>query len=173
MPPSGKASLDGQFPDLYEQAQAVRDQSRLLAGQLHAAQLRTQENWQLIQSAWDHTERIRAQRLAAGTEPDRLRRSAYARLQARLSSMPVIEQAKGILMAQYGWSEEQAFDVLRRASQRENTKVRDLAVRIVARAAALPADRQPRSASAAARQDGKSASPVGAGGSRDSYRALA
>jgi AmiR/NasT family two-component response regulator len=32
-----------------------------------------------------------------------------------MASMPVIEQAKGILMAQYGWPEEQAFDALRRA----------------------------------------------------------
>jgi AmiR/NasT family two-component response regulator len=50
-----------------------------------------------------------------------------------MASMPVIEQAKGILMAQYGWPEEQAFDALRRASQRENMKVRDLAASIVAR----------------------------------------
>jgi hypothetical protein len=47
--------------------------------------------------------------------------------------MPVIEQAKGIIMAQSGWSEDQAFEALRRASQRENLKLRDLAAQIVAR----------------------------------------
>jgi ANTAR domain-containing protein len=52
---------------------------------------------------------------------DRLRYSAYARLQARLASMPVIEQAKGIIMAHCGWPEDQAFDALRRASQRETS----------------------------------------------------
>jgi AmiR/NasT family two-component response regulator len=31
--------------------------------------------------------------------------------------MPVIEQAKGIIMAQCGLPEDQAFDALRRASQ--------------------------------------------------------
>jgi hypothetical protein len=35
-------------------------------------------------------------------------------------------------MAQCGWPEDQAFDALRRASQRENIKVRDLAAKIVA-----------------------------------------
>ena len=44
----------------------------------------------------------------------------------------VIEQAKGILMAAQHCDAEEAFDLLVRASQRENVKVRDIAVRIVA-----------------------------------------
>jgi dihydrodipicolinate synthase/N-acetylneuraminate lyase len=43
----------------------------------------------------------------------------------------VIEQAKGIIMAQNGCWPEEAFDLLRRASQRANVKVRELAVQIV------------------------------------------
>jgi GAF domain-containing protein len=42
-----------------------------------------------------------------------------------------IEQAKGILMAAQGVSEDDAFDMLVRASQRENVKLRDIARRIV------------------------------------------
>jgi hypothetical protein len=58
--------------------------------------------------------------------------------------MPVIEQAKGIIMSQCGWPEDQAFDALRRASQRENIKVRDLAAQIVHRTAhSASAQRQP------------------------------
>jgi AmiR/NasT family two-component response regulator len=57
--------------------------------------------------------------------------SAYARLQAQLDTMPVIEQAKGILMAQYRCRPEEAFDLLRRASQRANVKVSVLAAQIV------------------------------------------
>ena len=57
--------------------------------------------------------------------------SAFARLQARLDSLPVIEQAKGILMAQYRCRPEEAFDLLRRASQRANVKVSVLAAQIV------------------------------------------
>lgn len=65
--------------------------------------------------------------------------------------MPVIEQAKGIMMAQCGWSEEQAFDALRGASQRENIKMRDLAARIVTQAVrSAAAQRQPGPAAAAA-----------------------
>ena len=60
-----------------------------------------------------------------------LHRSAYARLEARFETMPVIEQAKGILMAQYRCRPEEAFDLLRRASQSANVKISVLAARIV------------------------------------------
>jgi hypothetical protein len=60
--------------------------------------------------------------------------SAYARLAARLASQPVIEQAKGIVMAQTGCSPEEAFDLLRKASQRSNVPVRELAQAVVTRA---------------------------------------
>ena len=52
---------------------------------------------------------------------------------AELDSMPVIEQAKGILMAQHGCGPEEAFDLLRRGSQRFNVPVRVLAVRLAHR----------------------------------------
>ena len=61
----------------------------------------------------------------------RLRDSAFARLRARLDSMPVIEQAKGVLMAQNRCGPDEAFDLLRRASQRANVKVSVLAAQIV------------------------------------------
>lgn len=68
------------------------------------------------------------------TSPDPLDWSPYARLRARLVSMPVIEQAKGIIMAQCGCDDDQAFRLLRRASQRFNQPVRELAADLVARA---------------------------------------
>ena len=49
----------------------------------------------------------------------------------RMGTMPVIEQAKGILMARHGAGPEEAFDLLRRASQRFNVPVRILAARLV------------------------------------------
>ena len=49
---------------------------------------------------------------------------------ARLDTAPVIEQAKGILMAQQGCGPDEAFDLLRRASQRFNVPVRVLAARL-------------------------------------------
>jgi GAF domain-containing protein len=51
-----------------------------------------------------------------------------------MRSRAVIEQAKGILMARSPHlSADDAFDLLRKASQRENVKLRDIAQRIVDR----------------------------------------
>ena len=51
----------------------------------------------------------------------------------------VIEQAKGILMAVYRVSPEQAFGVLRWRSQETNTKLRSLAKQVIDEVATLPA----------------------------------
>jgi GAF domain-containing protein len=48
-------------------------------------------------------------------------------LQTALESRAAIEQAKGIIMARGGISADEAFDILVRASQRSNTKLRDVA----------------------------------------------
>jgi AmiR/NasT family two-component response regulator len=53
-----------------------------------------------------------------------------------MESMPVIEQAKGIVMAQQRCGPDEAFDLLRRASQRANVKVHVLAAQIVDRISA-------------------------------------
>jgi GAF domain-containing protein len=49
-----------------------------------------------------------------------------------MDSRAVIEQAKGVLMAQRHLDADQAFEVLREASQRYNRKLRDIAQGIVA-----------------------------------------
>ena len=55
-------------------------------------------------------------------------------LSEAMRSRAVIEQAKGILMARSpGLHADGAFDLLRRASQRENVKLREIAERIVER----------------------------------------
>jgi AmiR/NasT family two-component response regulator len=79
----------------------------------------------------------RRQRRSSAAGRDLMQRSEHARLLARLETMPVIEQAKGIIMAQSHCGNAQAFDLLRRASQRTNVPVRDLAAQIVARTACL------------------------------------
>lgn len=48
-----------------------------------------------------------------------------------MESRAVIEQAKGVLMAQRHVDAEHAFEILRQASQRYNRKLRDIAVGIV------------------------------------------
>jgi len=67
---------------------------------------------------------------------DVLHRSEFARLLARTETMPVIEQAKGIIMAQSRCSPGEAFDILRRTSQRTNLPVRELAAQLVAQTSA-------------------------------------
>ena len=80
------------------------------------------------------------------SEREFLHEAAYARLLARLHTTPVIEQAKGILMAQSRCSADEAFAMLRGASQRSNVKVRDLAEDIVGRVSASGQRVQPQSA---------------------------
>lgn len=61
-------------------------------------------------------------------------RSLSERLGEAMRTRAVIEQAKGILMGAQRCGEDDAFDILVRASQRENIKLRDIAQRIVAAA---------------------------------------
>ncbi len=53
-------------------------------------------------------------------------------LEQALESRDLIGQAKGIIMAREGVSADDAFDILRRASQRSGGKLRDIAVEVVA-----------------------------------------
>ncbi|MGH3600828.1 MAG: GAF and ANTAR domain-containing protein [Pseudonocardiaceae bacterium] len=55
-------------------------------------------------------------------------------LEEALSTRGVIEQAKGILIAERGWSDDEAFQVLVRASQRTHTKLHAVAADLVGRA---------------------------------------
>lgn len=174
--PASNSSMDRQGDDLYAQARAARKQAQLLAGELAESRRRTRENLQLIRDAWSETARLQARRQASYTDRDRLRSSAYARLQARLASLPVIEQAKGVLMAQYGWPEDQAFEALRRVSQRENIKVRDLAACVVARATrSAPARRRPAGAASTAPEGVVEFAPrrADSGGAKNRRRASA
>jgi hypothetical protein len=137
---------------LYARARAARSQAQAAREGLSASRADFVALREQIQAVRRHAELIRKLWLAPGSG-DRLQYSAHARLVARLASMPVIEQAKGIMMAQCGWSAEQAFEALLQASQRGNIKVRDLAARIVAAAATATADRAPAPASPLARSD--------------------
>ncbi|WP_244210994.1 ANTAR domain-containing protein [Amycolatopsis kentuckyensis] len=55
-----------------------------------------------------------------------------AQLREALSSQPVIEQAKGMVMLLRGCSAEEAFGVLVTVSQLSNVKLRDVAAVVVA-----------------------------------------
>jgi GAF domain-containing protein len=59
-------------------------------------------------------------------------------LSVAMHSRAVIEQAKGVLMAQRHVRPDQAFEILRAASQRSNRKVREVAAAVVASTQAPP-----------------------------------
>jgi anti-anti-sigma factor len=61
-------------------------------------------------------------------ETTRALREMVTNLRHALSSRSVIDQAKGILMARHGYDADEAFTALSGLSQRENVKVRDLAL---------------------------------------------
>ena len=111
---------------LHEALEAARAENRAQAQRFEAAKTQLQAIVEWIETG-------RPQRAV-------LRDSAFARMQARLESLPVIEQAKGILMAQQGCGPEEAFDLLRRASQRANLKLHVLAMQIVDQVASPPAE---------------------------------
>jgi GAF domain-containing protein len=58
-------------------------------------------------------------------------RSLSDQLNEALQSRDIIGQAKGILMEREGISDEEAFDMLRSASQHANVKLREIAERVV------------------------------------------
>ena len=126
----------------------LRITSRLSAAKLEFnAQTRRFEDIRTrLQATVDQLRKDRPQR-------EMLRDSAFARMQAKLDTMPVIEQAKGVLMAQNRCGPEEAFDLLRRASQRANIKVSVLAAQIVEQVAShdpRPAGSLPRPTSVGA-----------------------
>ncbi|MDQ4009422.1 MAG: GAF and ANTAR domain-containing protein [Actinomycetota bacterium] len=64
-------------------------------------------------------------------------------LHAALASRAVIDQATGVMMAQQRCSATAAFDILRRASQNRNVKLRDLATEIVSTVGGEPPEPGP------------------------------
>ena len=66
---------------------------------------------------------------SARTHEDEERRAAN--LQAALATREMIGQAQGILMERERITPDQAFDILRRASQHLNVKLRDVAQSLV------------------------------------------
>lgn len=97
--------------------QGLREQSRALVLASEQARARARAT--------------REQILRGRSQREILHDSAFARLVAKQQTMAVVEQAKGIVMAQRRCGPEEAFDVLRQVSQRTNVKVAVLAAQLV------------------------------------------
>ncbi|MBO0813727.1 MAG: ANTAR domain-containing protein [Actinobacteria bacterium] len=105
------------------------------ADRLETARLQSQTLLQDFNKAKANAQATRDQIRRGRSRREVLHDSAFARLQARLDTMPVIEQAKGIVMAKRRCGPDEAFDLLRQMSQRANVKVHVLAAEIVERVA--------------------------------------
>jgi hypothetical protein len=130
-------AAEDRFIKAAHREQAAIERAQQPAAFVRAHERRGPELSALAQSACARAEaacqQARDLMAAVPSEKAQLRRSELARLHAQLDTMPVIEQAKGIIMAQGGCGEDEAFDLLRTASQRLNKRVRDLAAEIVTR----------------------------------------
>jgi len=85
---------------------------------------------EVLQSAMAVHEAAKTRRGARARQHD----MAYGRLEARLTTVPVIEQAKGVLMARHGCPSDQAADMLRSMSRGTGVPLADVAAKIVAQA---------------------------------------
>ena len=93
------------------------------------------------ESGFSHDDEVLGMELAAAAATVLANAGAYwgasqltEQLNQAIESRAVIEQAKGMLMARSPeMTPDDAFDLLRRASQRENVKLREIARRIVDR----------------------------------------
>jgi hypothetical protein len=101
------------------------------AAQLEAVRLEFENQARRFDEARTRLQAVVEQLQEGRPRHEVLYNSVLARLQARLESMPVIEQAKGILMAQQRCGPDEAFDLLRRLSQSANVKISVLAAQIV------------------------------------------
>ena len=101
------------------------------SARIEALRLKTQALRQRSEEVRARARATREQILRGRSQRQILHDSEFARLAAKHQTMPVIEQAKGIIMVQQGCGPEEAFDLLRLASQRTNVKVHVLAARIV------------------------------------------
>lgn len=70
--------------------------------------------------------------VAERTQQLDLLRTEVEQLRQAIATRPVIDQARGVLMATHACSSDEAWHVLREASQLSNTKLREVAAVVTA-----------------------------------------
>jgi hypothetical protein len=107
------------------------DSTRLGSEGFEATRRKFRALRRLSEQARANAQVLRAKVREGRSQREILHDSAFARLQAKQGTLAVIEQAKGVVMAQQQCGPEEAFDLLRRVSQRTNIKLYLLAAQIV------------------------------------------
>ncbi|MFD4259915.1 ANTAR domain-containing protein [Streptomyces sp. NPDC058534] len=108
----------------------------LLGGYSHREAVpATTANWQgqplrvLELAGLDTTDPLRT---TTGAERLHVLEEEVDQLRQAIASRPVIDQARGVLMALHACTSDEAWDILREASQLSNTKLRDIAAAVTA-----------------------------------------
>lgn len=114
-----------------QQLRVAIEQLRVNQARLAATAEQTLASYRAVEETWRRSRMLIAHSQTGRVERNFIEKSLFARLQARLETMPVIEQAKGLIVGRTGCHPDLAFEVLREASQRANVPVRTLAAQLV------------------------------------------
>ncbi|MDT0393836.1 MULTISPECIES: ANTAR domain-containing protein [Streptomyces] len=139
--PAGTARVDVDMSGVYfmdtgglEFLEVLRDHGRRRSVPVTATRWNGQPRRVLELAGLDTTDPLRP----AQEQEERLLllQEEVEQLRQAIASRPVIDQARGILMATYGCTSDEAWHILREASQLSNTKLRTVAESLTASAAA-------------------------------------
>ncbi|GGV58055.1 hypothetical protein GCM10010294_05320 [Streptomyces griseoloalbus] len=176
--PAGTARVDLDMSGVYfmdtaglEFLEVLRDHGRRRSMPVTATRWNGQPRRILELAGLDTTDPLRAPAPDGAPAPassavalereERLRKlqEEVEQLRRAIASRPVIDQARGILMATYGCTSDEAWHILREASQTSNTKLRAVAEALTssaqARGTPLPAEVRAALARALARRSSR------------------
>ena len=135
--PAGTARVDVDMSGVYfmdtgglEFLEVLRDHGRRRSVPVTATRWNGQPRRVLELAGLDTTDPLRP----AQEQEERLLllQEEVEQLRQAIASRPVIDQARGILMATYGCTSDEAWHILREASQLSNTKLRAIAESLTA-----------------------------------------
>ena len=130
---TGSLSQERRWPDFVRRAQEETGVESILAVRLFASEdtLGALNLYSSERDAFDDQDIAVASVFAAHAAVALVTARREEQLEGKAASRDVIGMAKGIVMARQKVSDDEAFDILRRASQRTNVKLRELAERVV------------------------------------------
>jgi GAF domain-containing protein len=130
---TGSLSQEARWPDFAQRAHTATGIESVLSLRLFASEdtFGSLNLYSSKRDAFDDADIAVASVFAAHAAVALATARREEQLEGKAGSRDLIGMAKGIVMARQGVSEDEAFDILRRASQRMNVKLRELADRVV------------------------------------------
>lgn len=130
---TGSLSSELRWPNFARRAHDETGVQSILALRLHASgdTMGALNLYSLQGDAFDDHDIAVASVFAAHAAVALSTATREAQLEDKAQSRDIVGMAKGIIIAQQKVSDEEAFDILRRASQRMNIKLRELAERML------------------------------------------